>query len=163
MGLTNTWWGDFAGETDDSLLLLDYLEQKGATAESIKLSEVFADLHMTEDLKNRTIATSDLYWIDEDFEPHFNIGIDVVIDLSVIVLEALEQGEISLSDFDKDYGSSFQIKSTSVELNYLAEALNDFVQDPLSHDVGELLSEEDLASLCKQCVEIVQKIKQYAA
>ncbi len=118
---------------------------------------------MTEDLKNRTIATSDLYWIDEDFEPHFNIGIDVVIDLSVIVLEALEQGEISLSDFDKDYGSSFQIKSTSVELNYLAEALDDFVQDPLSHDVGELLSEEDLASLCKQCVEIVQKIKQYAA
>ncbi len=101
------WWGNYIGGCDDSLLLLDYFGNK--KEKNLKLSEILSDLHIDTMLADNSVNQGDaFFFIDESYVPHFDLAIDVIIDLSAILLECIKNGGVSITDLDE--GSEYSNK-----------------------------------------------------
>ena len=83
-------------------MLLDYFGNK--KEKNLTLSEILSDLHVDALLAENSVNQGDAYFtIDESYVPHFDLAIDVIIDLSAILLECLKNGEVSITDLDESY------------------------------------------------------------
>jgi hypothetical protein len=157
------WWGHYVGGCDDSFLLLDYFG--GKAVGELTLNRILQDLHLVELLTSDTLAAGDAYWIvvapDHEpfpgvFEPHFDMPIDVVVDLSAIVVECLHNGSISIRELHKrtKYEQIISISTTKEDIALLKRGLDSFIQSPKEFDISEFLSEEELSEMLSACKEI---------
>lgn len=77
------WWGNYVGGCDDTFLLLDYFGSQKQS--NLELSKILSDIHLNTLLKENSVNEGDIYFsINESYEPHFDMAIDVIIDLSAI-------------------------------------------------------------------------------
>ena len=151
------YWGNFIGGSDDSLNLVAFLEDQ--KQEEIPLSEIFAKIGL--DKQNWDFRQTVKYLEfthSNGVEMDFHFAIDVVTDLAAILLECSVSGSVNLHDLDEYNTPSRRIRITATpeEHDAMNKALADFVQDPLSYDISEMMGEDEITDMAYQ-VEMLRK------
>ena len=80
------YWGNYIGDTDDSLTLMDYLQAKQKA--EISLEEIFSDLGLDKLHGNFQEHEEPLTFSNsEGWEMEFYFAIDLIADLAALLLE----------------------------------------------------------------------------
>ena len=157
------YWGNYIGDTDDSLNLVAFLEDQ--RKEEIPLSEIFSkigldkqswDFHQTVEYLEFTHSGG--------VEIDFHFAIDLVTDLAAILLECYVSGSVDLHDLDT-YNTPhrrIRVTATAEEHDAMDKALTDFVQDPLSYDLHELVDDKDMKEMAKLVEELRRELYEAA-
>lgn len=151
------YWGNFIGGSDDSLNLVAFLEDQ--KKEEIPLSEIFAKIGLDKQNWDFRQTVEYLEFTHSDgVEMDFHFAIDVVTDLAAILLECSVSGSVNLQDLDEYNTPSRRIRITATpeEHDAMNKALADFVQDPLSYDISEMMGEDEITDMAYQ-VEMLRK------
>ena len=151
------YWGNFIGGSDDSLNLVAFLEDQ--KKEEIPLSEIFAKIGLDKQNWDFRQTVEYLEFTHSDgVEMDFHFAIDVVTDLAAILLECSVSGSVNLQDLDEYNTPSRRIRITATPEEHAAmnKALADFVQDPLSYDISEMMGEDEITDMAYQ-VEMLRK------
>lgn len=151
------YWGNFIEGSDDSLNLVAFLvDQK---KEEIPLSEIFAKIGLDKQNWDFRQTVEYLEFTHSDgVEMDFHFAIDVVTDLAAILLECSVSGSVNLQDLD-EYNTParrIRITATPEEHEAMNKAMADFVQDPLSYDISEMMGEDEITDMAYQ-VEALRK------
>ncbi|RGE70409.1 immunity protein Imm33 domain-containing protein [Anaerotruncus colihominis] len=151
------YWGNFIGGSDDSLNLVAFLEDQ--KKEEIPLSEIFAKIGLDKQNWDFRQTVEYLEFTHSDgVEMDFHFAIDVVTDLAAILLECSVSGSVNLQDLD-EYNTPvrrIRITATPEEHEAMNKVLADFVQDPLSYDISEMMGEDEITDMAYQ-VEMLRK------
>ena len=151
------YWGNFIGGSDDSLNLVAFLEDQ--KKEEIPLSEIFAKIGLDKQNWDFRQTVEYLEFTHSNgVEMDFHFAIDVVTDLAAILLECSVSGSVNLHDLD-EYNTParrIRITATPEEHDAMNKALADFVQDPLSYDISEMMGEDEITDMAYQ-VEMLRK------
>jgi len=151
------YWGNYIGGTDDSLTLLDYLIDKQKT--EITLDEIFADTGL--DKMNWDFHSSpNLGYTDSESREHdFYYAIDLITDLAALLLECSVNGSVSLRELlDDEDGDNVRITFTEVEKNAMNKALADFAKEPLTYDLHEMVPDEDMQEMARDCENLRKEL-----
>ena len=151
------YWGNFIGDSDDSLNLVAFLEDQ--KKEEILLSEIFAKIGL--DKQNWDFRQTVEYLEfphSNGVEMDFHFAIDVVTDLAAILLECSVSGSVNLQDLDEYNTPSRRIRITATpeEHETMNKALADFVHAPLEYDLSEMMGEDEITDMAYQ-VEMLRK------
>ena len=151
------YWGNFIGGSDDSLNLVAFLEDQ--KKEEIPLSEIFAKIGLDKQNWDFRQTVEYLEFTHSDgVEMDFHFAIDVVTDLAAILLECSISGSVNLQDLD-EYNTParrIRITATPEEHEAMNKVLADFVQDPLSYDISDMMGEDEITDMASQ-VEMLRK------
>ena len=148
------YWGNYIGGTDDSLTLVEYLEDKQKA--EISLSEIFADTGLGKLNGDFRKTEPELAYIDsEGREYPFFYAIDLVTDLAALMLECKVNGGVSLAQLSEDEeGLVVSILSTPEEKAVIHKALADFAENPLAYDLREMVPDEDMREMAQECEKL---------
>ena len=149
------WWGNYIGGCDDSFLLLDYFGKQ--TQSNLELSKILSDIHLDTLLKENAINGGDAYFQSgETYKPHFNMAVDVVIDLSAILLESIKNGTVDIKRLNSSskYSNSFSISTSKDDVVLLLSGLNNFINASKESELEDFLDESELQELVSDCREI---------
>ena len=144
------YWGNYIGGSDDSMTLLEYLAAKGKG--ELTLNEIFADSGMDklEDIRQTDGALS---LPVEDLDADIQYAIDLIADLAALLLECKMNGSVDLAEHDMDEGV-IGITATAEEHQRINSALADFVAEPLSFDISEMLDEDEASEMAELCGQL---------
>ena len=150
------YWGDYIGGSDDSLSLIEFLED--LNKEEITLKEIFTDIGLDRQNMDFRQTVKNLGFINSiGLEIDFHFAIDVVIDLAAILLECKNTGHVNLRElYDSEDTKNRYIRVVYTEEEYTAikVALEDFVKDPKSYDLYEMIGDDII-----EMVEIVKELR----
>ena len=152
----NKYWGNFIGGSDDSLNLVEFLEDQ--KEEEIPLSEIFAKIGLDKQNWDFHQTVEYLEFTHSDgVEMDFHFAIDVVTDLAAILLECSVSGSVNLHDLDEYNTPSRRIRITATpeEHDAMDKALADFAQNPLEYDLSEMMDEDET----KEMAGIVESLR----
>lgn len=145
------YWGNYIGGTDDSLNLLEYFKDKGKT--ELSLCEIFADIGLDKlDWDFHETDMELVYESRDGFEFEFHYAIDVVTDLAALMLECQVNGSVCLGELlDDESELIVRITFTDGEKAAMNKALTDFVSDPIAYDLLEMVPDEDMQAMARDC------------
>lgn len=150
------YWGDYIGGSDDSLSLIEFLED--LNKEEITLKEIFTGIGLDRQNMDFRQTVKNLGFINSiGLEIDFHFAIDVVIDLAAILLECKNTGHVNLRElYDSEDTKNRYIRVVYTEEEYTAikVALEDFVKDPKSYDLYEMIGDDII-----EMVEIVKELR----
>lgn len=151
------YWENYIGGTDDSMTLLEYLANK--QKEEISLGEIFSDTGLDK-LQGDFKETDSLSVCMDGLEVEIYYAIDLITDLAALLLECKKSGSVNLNDLDESYepDSTIQIIATPKEHELMNKALKDFVADPLSYNLSEMVPEEDMLEMAEICEELRKEL-----
>ncbi|MFR3224458.1 MAG: imm68 putative immunity domain-containing protein [Faecalibacterium sp.] len=152
------YWYNYIGGTDDSLTLVDYIYDKGKN--EILLSEIFSDTGLSK-LSWNFRTSSNLEYIDSQGKCHdFYYAIDLVTDLAALILESKKSGGFNIKNlFDGETRELFvKIITTSEEDQAINGALAEFFASPLEYDLHEMVDDEDMLEMAKDCENIRKEL-----
>ena len=150
------YWGNYIGDTDDSLNLVTFLEDQ--KKEEIPLGEIFAKTGLDKQNWDFRQTVEYLEFIHSDgVEMDFHFAIDLITDLAAILLECSVSGSVDLHDLDEYDAPSRRIRITATpeEHNAMDKALADFAQNPLEYDLSEMMDEDGT----KEMAGIVESLR----
>ncbi|MSB22870.1 imm68 putative immunity domain-containing protein [Flavonifractor plautii] len=151
------YWGNYIGGTDDSLTLLDYLI--GKQKKEVTLKEIFADTGLDKLNWDFHISHNLEYTDAEGMEHEFYYAIDLITDLAALMLECSLNGSVSLRKLlDDEAGDNICITYTEEEKNAMNKALADFVKEPLTYDLHEMVSDEDMQEMAQDCESLRKEL-----
>ena len=149
------WWGNYVGGCDDTFLLLDYFGSQKQS--NLELSKILSDIHLNTLLKENSVNEGDIYFsINESYEPHFDMAIDVIIDLSAILLESIKNGKVDIKELDPNskYSNFLSISTSKDDAMLLLSGLNKFINAPQEYELADFMDESELEELVGDCKEI---------
>ena len=87
----------------------------------------------------------------DGMEVDFHFAIDVVTDLAAILLECSISGSVNLQDLDEYNTPARRIRITAApeEHDAMNKALADFAQNPLTYDLSEMMSEDEIREMAR--------------
>lgn len=93
----------------------------------------------------------------EGLKVDIQYAIDIILNLAALLLECKVNGKVKLNalwcdEFDPE--ESVCITATQEEHQLMNQALKDFVAEPLSYDMSEMLDEDELQELAEICEEL---------
>ena len=144
------YWGNFIGGSDDSLNLVAFLEDQ--KKEEIPLSEIFTKIGLDKQNWDFRQTVEYLEFTRSDgMEVDFHFAIDVVTDLAAILLECSVSGSVNLQDLDEYNTPARRIRITAApeEHDAMNKALADFAQNPLTYDLSEMMSEDEIREMAR--------------
>ena len=144
------YWGNFIGGSDDSLNLVAFLEDQ--KKEEIPLSEIFTKIGLDKQNWDFRQTVEYLEFTRSDgMEVDFHFAIDVVTDLAAILLECSISGSVNLQDLDEYNTPARRIRITAApeEHDAMNKALADFAQNPLTYDLSEMMSEDEIREMAR--------------
>ena len=151
------YWGDFIGGSDDSLSLIEFLE--GLNKEEITLKEIFTGIGLDRQNMDFRQTVKNLKFTNSiRLEIYFNYAIDIVTDLAAILLECEKNGHVNIGEL---YGNEYEQKrcirvvATEKEYTAIKDALEDFVKNPKSYDLYEMIGDDII-----EMAEIVKELRQ---
>lgn len=153
---------NYIGGTEDTLLLIDYFGKQ--TESKLLLHKILSDIHLDTLLEKGFVGNGDVHFVET--EPHntyFDFAINVVIDLSAILLENLKNSliDMNLLDGDRKYSNRFTISASQKDVKLLISALDKFIVAPQNYELTEPLSEKSLQKLIEDCKEISNSLSEY--
>lgn len=153
MYITDRYWQNYIGDTDDSLTLVEYLA--GKRREEIPLGEILSDFGLDKlDGGFRTPGIPLAYTSPEGWETPICYAIDLIADLAALLLECKMSGGIDMRELDnEDTAAPAVIRITAVpeEHTLMNQTLTDFAADPLAYDLSEMMPEEDMLEMAALC------------
>ena len=151
------YWGDFIGGSDDSLSLVEFLD--GLNKEEITLKEIFTGIGLDRQNMDFRQTVKNLKFTNSiRLEIYFNYAIDIVTDLAAILLECENNGHVNIGEL---YGNEYEQKrcirvvATEKEYTAIKDALEDFVKNPKSYDLYEMIGDDFI-----EMAEIVKELRQ---
>ena len=151
------YWGDFIGGSDDSLSLVEFLE--GLNKEEITLKEIFTGIGLDRQNMDFRQTVGNLGFINSiGLEIDFHYAIDIVTDLAAILLECKNNGHVNLRelyDNEDTQNRCIQVIATEKEYTAIKDALEDFVKNPKSYDLYEMIGDDII-----EMAEIVKELRQ---
>ena len=163
MYITECYWGDYVGGTDDSLTLTAYLARKGKA--EITVSEIFADFGL--DKLNGDFRRPEepvCYTDSEGYEMALGFAIDLVIDLAALLLECKVNGTLDLLALDDSLDAGevaepvIAIAAAPEEHRLIDRTLADFAAAPERYDISEMMGSEELAELAQVCGKLREEL-----
>lgn len=151
------YWENYIGGTDDSMTLLDYLADK--QKDEISLDEIFSDSGLDK-LDSFRKTDVELSLSVEGFEIEIYYAIDLLTDIVALLLECKMNGSVNLGELSDMYetDSIIQITATQEEHELINNVLKDFVDEPLSYDLSEMMSEEEMQEMAEVCKELREEL-----
>ena len=151
------YWGDFIGGSDDGLSLVEFLD--GLNKEEITLKEIFTGIGLDRQNMDFRQTVKNLKFTNSiRLEIYFNYAIDIVTDLAAILLECENNGHVNIGEL---YGNEYEQKrcirvvATEKEYTAIKDALEDFVKNPKSYDLYEMIGDDII-----EMAEIVKELRQ---
>ncbi len=162
MYISEKYWENYIGDTDDSLTLVEHLA--GKQKEDIPLSEIFSDFGLDQlhgDFRNPDVPL--VYTDSEGWETPIYYAIDLITDLAALLLECRVSGSIDLCELsgrdpEEIAVPQIRITATPEEHALMNQALKDFASDPLSYDLSDMCPEEDMKEMAALCEELRQEL-----
>ena len=148
------YWGDFIGGSDDSLSLIEFLE--GLNKEEITLKEIFTGIGLDRQNMDFRQTVDNLGFTNSiGLEIEFYFAIDIVTDLAAILLECRITGHLNLRELynnEDTQNRCIQVIATEEEYTAIKIALEDFVKDPKSYDLYEMIGDDiiEMAEIVKE-------------
>ena len=156
------YWGDFIGGSDDSLSLVEFLD--GLNKEEITLKEIFTGIGLDRQNMDFRQTVKNLKFTNSiRLEIYFNYAIDIVTDLAAILLECENNGHVNIGEL---YGNEYEQKrcirvvATEKEYTAIKDALEDFVKNPKSYDLYEMIG-DDIIEMAEIVKELWKELLQY--
>lgn len=156
------YWGEFIGGSDDSLSLIEFLED--LNKEEITLKEIFTvigfdrqNMDFRQTVKNLGFTNS------MGLEIYFNYAIDIVTDLAAILLECRITGHLNLRELynnEDTQNRCIQVIATEKVYTAIKDALEDFVKNPKSYDLYEMIG-DDIIEMAEIVKELRKELLQY--
>lgn len=150
------YWENYVGGSDDSLTLLEYLE--GKEKEQITVGEIFEEsgLNHLDSFQNTDCP---LEVPLDGFEAEIHYAISLITDLAALLLECKVNGSVSISELlGDDMECVVSITATKQEHEVINKAIMDFVANPLSYDLCEMVDEEEMLEMSQVCEEIRREL-----
>ena len=138
--------------------MVDYLYDKGKT--EIPLSEIFNDTGLSKLNWNFHISPN-LEYIDSEGQCHeFYYAIDLATDLAALILESKKSGGFNIKNlFDGEKRDRFvKIITMPEEDQAMNRALAEFCASPLEYDLHEMVDDEDMLKMAKDCENIRKEL-----
>ncbi|MCI8654195.1 MAG: hypothetical protein HFF11_10995 [Angelakisella sp.] len=158
MYITEKYWGDYLGGTDDSLILLDYLGKKGKA--ELSLAEIFDDFGVARlegNFQNPVESLS--YTTPEGDELPIDCAVDFITDLAALLLECRVSGSLDPEALEVDTPlPAISITATPKELETVRQALEAFIAAPQESSLNELVPEADLLEMAAHCQKVQQEL-----
>ena len=148
------YWGDFIGGSDDSLSLVDFLDD--LNKEEITLKEIFTGIGLDRQNMDFRQTVENLGFTNSNgLEIDFNYAIDIVTDLAAILLECKISGYVNLRElYDNEDAQNRCIRIVATEEEYtgIKAALEDFVKNSKSYDLYEMIDDDiiEMAEIVKE-------------
>ena len=156
------YWGDYIGGSDDSLSLVEFLE--GLNKEEITLKEIFTGIGLDRQNMDFRQTVDNLKFTNSiRLEIYFNYAIDIVTDLAAILLECKNNGHVNIGELygNKDeQNRCIRVVETEEEYTAIKVALEDFVKDPKSYDLYEMIG-DDIIEMAEIVKELRKELLQY--
>lgn len=160
------WWKEYVGGTDDTCSLIDYLTNREFRHDStveIQLTKILQDFQLTATREIEEIRqTIDIYYVfGEGFQLDIHCAINLLMDVTAILLECQKNGQVRMLDLDhtyKDESAIIAIKAESEDVMLLKNWMADFIQNPLRYDLAEFCPEEEMQEIATQCQAIVAEL-----
>lgn len=154
MYIEGKYWENYIGDTDDSLLLVDYLAEK--QKKEITVGEIFSDFNVDRlqgDFKNCDDPLALVYTFPDGLEWEIHIPICLITDLAALLLECKVNGYIDLHEVATvtKAATPVRITATPEEHDLINRTLKDFVSNPLSYDLSDMCSEEEMQETAEIC------------
>lgn len=153
------YWGNYIGGTDDSLTLISYLTDK--KKDKISLCEIFADTGLYKQNGSFQQTSSLLeYACSNGYKMEFYYAIDLITDIAALLLECKVSGSVNLNELNNCHLTKqiIQITATPEEHELINKALADFSANPISYDLSEMVSEEDIHEMGKICEKLRKEL-----
>lgn len=149
--------GDFIGGSDDSLSLIEFLED--LNKEEITLKEIFTGIGLDRQNMDFRQTVDNLGFTNSiGLEIEFYFAIDIVTDLAAILLECRITGHLNLRELynnEDTQNRCIQVIATEEEYTAIKDALEDFVKNPKSYDLYEMIGDDII-----EMAEIVKELRQ---
>lgn len=154
--------------SDDTLLLFDYFKERNTHSYSLKT--ILTELNLLDKLGQDMIYDgADVFYVSvmpngSERTHDFDIAIDAIIDLCVILLETFRVGEINIKDlyqYEKGEYLSFSIQAEKSELILLLNEFKAFIDNPMRYNLAEMMDEDELMKLSADCNEVYEEIQSY--
>lgn len=148
------YWGDFIGGSDDSLSLIEFLED--LNKEEITLKEIFTGIGLDRQNMDFRQTVENLGFTNSiGLEIEFHFAIDIVTDLAAILLECKNNGHVNLGELygnEDEQNRYIRIVATKEEYASIKAALEDFVKYPKSYDLYEMIGDDiiEMAGIVKE-------------
>lgn len=148
------YWGDFIGGSDDSLSLVEFLD--GLNKEEITLKEIFTGIGLDRQNMDFRQTVDNLGFTNSiGLEIEFYFAIDIVTDLAAILLECRITGHLNLRELynnEDTQNRCIQVIATEEEYTAIKDALEDFVKNPKSYDLYEMIGDDiiEMAEIVKE-------------
>ena len=156
------YWGDFIGGSDDSLSLVEFLE--GLNKEEITLKEIFTGIGLDRQNMDFRQTVENLGFTNSiGLEIDFHYAIDIVTDLAAILLECRITGHLNLRELynnEDTQNRCIQVIATEKEYTAIKDALEDFVKNPKSYDLYEMIG-DDIIEMAEIVKELRKELLQY--
>ena len=156
------YWGDFIGGSDDSLSLVEFLN--GLNKEEITLKEIFTGIGLDRQNTDFRQTVDNLKFTNSiRLEIYFNYAIDIVTDLAAILLECKNNGHVNIGELygNEDEQNRFiRVVATEEEYTDIKDALEDFVKNPKSYDLYEMIG-DDIIEMAEIVKELWKELLRY--
>lgn len=151
------YWENYIGGTDDSLTLLEYLA--GRQTEDIPLGEIISESGLDK-LSSFKQTDCELLLSIDGMEAEIRYAISLITDLAALMLECKVNGSIDLSELYElcEPDRIIRITAAPEEHEMINTALKDFAAAPLSYDLCEMMSEEDMLEMAAVCEELRKEL-----
>ncbi len=159
MYITEKYWGNYIGDTDDSLTLEEYLT--GKHKEELPVAEIFSDFGLDQLQGNFRQPEQPLVFVnEEEWEFPIYYAIDLITDLAALLLECKVNGSVDLQELceDDEVDGLIRITAAPEEHTLINETLKDFAAEPLAYDVSEMDTEEHMKEMAAVCEELRQEL-----
>lgn len=159
MYIENKYWNNYLGDTDDSLNLIDFLEEQDGN--KISFSSILNNIGLHKQGENFRNTASPIGFTNSiGVYVDFTFAIDVITDLAAILLECKVNGSVDLHDLDQlDRPSRIiNIIATPEDYELLDRILADFSKNPLEYDLYELVPQEDMFEIAEICESLRQEL-----
>ena len=156
------YWGEFIGGSDDSLSLIEFLED--LNKEEITLKEIFTGIGLDRQNMDFRQTVDNLGFTNSiGLEIEFYFAIDIVTDLAAILLECRITGHLNLRELynnEDTQNRCIQVIATEEEYTAIKDALEDFVKNPKSYDIYEMIG-DDIIEMAEIVKELRKELLQY--
>ena len=156
------YWGEFIGGSDDSLSLIEFLED--LNKEEITLKEIFTGIGLDRQNMDFRQTVKNLGFTNSmGLEIYFNYAIDIVTDLAAILLECKNNGHVNIGELygnEDEQNRCIRVVATKEEYTAIKVALEDFVKDPMSYDLYEIIG-DDIIEMAEIVKELRKELLQY--
>jgi len=147
------YWDNY--NSDDSLTLLEYLSNK--KKKEISLNEIISETGLDK-LNSYRNTDSPLSVTIEGIEAEIHYAISLLTDIACLLLECKINGNANIGKLLFCNEQKINITATEEEHKLINESLKDFVKEPLSYDLCEMVPEEEMLEMASVCESIRKEL-----